>query len=78
MRILRFPEVAAKVGLKSAQICHLISQGRFPAQVKLGPKASGWVEAEIDAWIEQRVNERNSGAAPRVVVGKAKAEVLQG
>ena len=56
-RILRWPDVQQRVGICRSQAHLLISKSRFPAQVKLGPRASGWIESEIIAWIEQRIAE---------------------
>lgn len=50
-RLLRLPEVMARVGLKRSAIYHRMSEGRFPKSRSLGPKCAVWVEAEIDAWI---------------------------
>jgi prophage regulatory protein len=54
-RVLRLPEVLARVGLGRSYIYKLISQGDFPRPIKLGPRASGWLEFEIDCWLEQRI-----------------------
>jgi prophage regulatory protein len=40
-----------------------MAEGTFPKPVKLGPKAVGWVEEEIDAWIRARMAERDGKAA---------------
>jgi len=36
-----------------------MAKGTFPKQVQLGPKAVGWIEAEIDAWIAARIAARD-------------------
>lgn len=60
-RILRWPEVHRRVGICRSHAHQLVSQGRFPAPIKLasGPnsRASGWLESEIDYWIGQRIIE---------------------
>ncbi|NCC62187.1 MAG: AlpA family transcriptional regulator [Verrucomicrobiae bacterium] len=56
---MRLPEVIARVGLKRASIYHHISQGTFPKPVPLGPRAVGWFEHEIDAWLRQRLEARD-------------------
>lgn len=53
--ILRRPEVEGRTGLSRSTIYLKIAQGSFPRPVSLGPRAVGWVSAEIDAWIEQQV-----------------------
>lgn len=56
-RLLRLPEVMARVGLKRSAIYQRMSEGRFPKSRSLGPKCAVWVEAEIDDWI-RRIAER--------------------
>lgn len=51
-RLLRLPEVMARVGLRRSAIYQRMSEGRFPKCRTLGPKCSVWVEAEVNAWIE--------------------------
>ena len=41
-QILRRKDVEATVGLSRSTIYHLISQGLFPAPIKLGKRAVGW------------------------------------
>ncbi|WP_166879071.1 AlpA family transcriptional regulator [Massilia mucilaginosa] len=52
-RIIRLPEVIGKTGLARATLYRMATSGRFPASISLGGKAIGWVESEIDAWIER-------------------------
>jgi prophage regulatory protein len=59
-RLLRLPEVIARVGLKRSAIYQRMSEGRFPKSRSLGPKCAVWVESEIDDWIHcvaQRMSE---------------------
>lgn len=50
-RLLRLPEVIARVGLKRSAIYQRMNDGRFPRSRSLGPKCTVWVESEIDEWI---------------------------
>jgi prophage regulatory protein len=60
MRILRRPETRTKTGLCDATIDQKEARGEFPQRVRLGTgRAIGWLEHEIDAWISDRVVERN-------------------
>jgi prophage regulatory protein len=54
-RILRRKEVQARTGLSRSTIYLMMSKGTFPRPLPLGPRAVGWLESWIDAWIEQRV-----------------------
>lgn len=56
-RFIRWPKVHDKVNLCRSHVHQLVSKGEFPAPIKLtsNGRASGWVESEVDAWIEQRI-----------------------
>lgn len=58
--ILRRPEVEARTGLACSTIYDGIKAGTFPAPIQLGPKAVGWVESEINAWLAARVAARDA------------------
>jgi prophage regulatory protein len=60
IRLLRLPQVIELVGLRRAAIYKLQSEGRFPRRVKLGVRAVGWVEAEIQEWLAERIQESHS------------------
>ena len=65
MRFIRPKETGRRVGFHPV---HCLRKGRdpaddFPAPVDLGEKAVGFVEEEIEAWIERRVAERNVAVA---------------
>ena len=60
-RFLRLPEVLKRISLSKAQIYNLISLGEFPQQIKLGDRASAWVESEINQWIDDRIRFSREG-----------------
>ncbi len=45
----------AKTGLSRSAIYLRVNQGRFPKSISLGGRAIGWVEAEIDEWINRQI-----------------------
>lgn len=53
--ILRLPGVKAKTGLSRSTIYDKIQNGEFPEPIQLGARAVGWVESEIDQWLEQLI-----------------------
>ncbi len=59
-RILRLPEVLQRVGLSRSSVYKRISEGSFPRSIPLGAKSVGFVESEVEAWIEKRIKERHS------------------
>ncbi len=55
-RILRLPNVKSRTGLSRSTIYALIKDKRFPKYINLGARSVGWLESEIEAWIESRIN----------------------
>ncbi len=55
--LIRLPEVLKRTGFGKAWIYRLISEGRFPAPVKIGVRAVAFVESEVDEWINQLSNQ---------------------
>jgi prophage regulatory protein len=60
-RVLRLAEVEAITGLKHSIIYEKIKHNEFPAPIALTASARGWVESEIDDWLDQRIAERDAG-----------------
>lgn len=58
--ILRRPKVEAKTGLSRSTIYAGMAAGTFPQAVRLGPRAVGWFEDEIDDWLAQRETARKA------------------
>ena len=57
-RFLRLADVIDIVGFKRSHIYALVAQGEFPPPVKLGRRASRWVQADIERWVELRIGAR--------------------
>ena len=58
-RILRLPEVKAKTGFGRSTIYAPFyikrgANGEFPRSIRIGARAVGWLESDIDQWIETR------------------------
>ena len=53
--ISRLPNVIKKTGLSRSTIYTLISQGEFPKQIKLSTRTIGWLDSDIDAWLDARI-----------------------
>ena len=63
IKLLKLKDVLAITGLSRSYVYALAQQGIFPKPVKLSERASAWIEAEIEAWIEGRVALRDQEAA---------------
>lgn len=58
MKVLRLKQVMVMTGLaRSTLYKYMVTEG-FPTQIKLGAKAVGWLETEVLAWLEARIQER--------------------
>jgi prophage regulatory protein len=53
-RILRRPETEERSGLRGATLDREEEAGRFPWRLLIGPRAIGWYETEVDAWVRNR------------------------
>lgn len=54
-QILRLPQVCRITGLCRSTIYQLESQRRFPCRVRIGARAVGWVESEVQSWVAGRI-----------------------
>ena len=53
-RILRCKDVMALTGLSRSTLYVMMSEGTFPASVKLSKRAVGWRAAVVQAWLDAR------------------------
>ena len=75
-RFLRLPEVQGRTGLSRSTIYVRLAEGRFPRPVSLGARAVGWVEAEVDKWIRERIAESRLEGAEAAGGEEAEAEIF--
>lgn len=50
--ILRLRDVIARTGLSRSTIYLRMSEGSFPSAISLGGRSIGWLEAEVDTWVD--------------------------
>lgn len=62
LTILRRKQVEVRTGLSRSTIYDRIKAGTFPAPISLGEKAVGWIEAEIDAWLNAQIEKSRKAA----------------
>jgi prophage regulatory protein len=53
--ILRKAETSRRVGLSIRHLERLESAGKFPRRIHLSANSAGWLEAEVNGWLHQRV-----------------------
>lgn len=61
-RILRLKDVLRCTGLGKTKIYDMQADGTFPPSIKLGERAVGWLQSEVDAWVQQRLQSRHTDA----------------
>ena len=56
-RILRLPAVMDVTGLGRSTVYLKMAEGQFPKSFKITERSCGWLEADIQNWIETKVLE---------------------
>jgi len=54
----RLPMVTNQTGFSPASIYRLVKEGKFPAPIKIGARASAWIGSEVDSYIMARIAAR--------------------
>ncbi len=57
-RFMRSQEVAEAISYSPNHIRRLEAKGKFPKRVQIGANRVGWVRAEVEQWIDDRMGER--------------------
>jgi len=58
MEVLRLNAVVTATGLARSTIYKLIGSGEFPRPVPLTGRCVGWIDSEVAAWIQSRIEAR--------------------
>jgi prophage regulatory protein len=74
-QILKLSEVKLITALSGSTIYRLISQGDFPKQIKLSERSSGWLQSEVEQWLQERIDASRDDALAMIKTA-AKKEVL--
>jgi prophage regulatory protein len=59
-KILRLRAAKDLTGLSRSSIYLMMRAGTFPKNISLGARAVGWLEADIQAWIDSRISATNA------------------
>jgi predicted DNA-binding transcriptional regulator AlpA len=62
VQILRLPQVCKVTGLGRSMIYQLEAERRFPTRVRIGLRAVGWVESEVQHWLARRIEHHRADA----------------
>ncbi len=63
--VQRLPVIQKRTGMSRAWIYAAMAARTFPAPIKLGARAVGWLEEDIDAWLALRIKLRDDAEPKR-------------
>jgi prophage regulatory protein len=52
--IIRKPQVRVLTGLGDSTIRRLVQAGNFPKPIQISPRAVGWRQDQVVAWVDSR------------------------
>jgi len=55
LQVLRMPQVCKVTGLCRSLIYQLEAEKRFPSRIRLGLRAVGWIEGEVQEWLATQI-----------------------
>ena len=59
LKIIKLPKVMEMTTFCRTTIYRLIEKGKFPKQIKLAERSSGWLENEVLDYLDDKINSRN-------------------
>ena len=60
-RILPWSELRRLVPFSRQHIFRLEKEGKFPRRIQVGANRIGWLQNEIEAWLQTRIDARGAG-----------------
>ena len=54
MKIINAEDVSIKTSLSVSHLRRLSKEGKFPRPIQISSIRQGWLEADVDDWIEQK------------------------
>jgi prophage regulatory protein len=73
MKILRVPQVSEMTGLSRIAIWRLEREQQFPKRVQLTTKTVGWIEKEVQEWMESLPRAVDAGSNQLITNDKEKS-----
>jgi len=59
--ILRIRAVMARTGMARSSIYQKMNAGEFPPSINIGSRSIGWLDDEIEGWIDHRTDVSRRG-----------------
>jgi len=60
-QLLTLKQVSTRVSLSISQIRRLIAANQFPRPIRISVGRKGWLEKDVDNWIQNLVKESKNG-----------------
>ena len=60
-KVLRLPCVKDRTGLARSTIYAHMAADSFPHPIQLGPRCVGWLESDIEDWLDARICRSRQG-----------------
>lgn len=57
-KLMRLPEVREFTQRSTTRIYADMEAGTFPRPIKIGPRAVAWTTSSLNAWLQERIAER--------------------
>jgi len=64
-KIIRLPEVMRTTGLARSTIYQKMAENSFPKPISLGVKSVGWLDTDIQHWIQERITQSSAALINR-------------
>lgn len=61
-QLLRPKDAALKAGISVSHLYALVAKNEFPQPVKISERVTAFVEAEVDDWIQVKIDSSRLGA----------------
>lgn len=62
-QLMKINSLIASTKMSRSQIYALVQKGEFPRPIKLSERSSAWVSAEVQEWIDVKIQARDLGEA---------------
>lgn len=59
-RITKSRPLCARLGISRSTLWREVHEDRFPKPIEISPRSFGWIEAEVDAWLAARIQQREA------------------
>ena len=52
-------EVEVRIGLACSTIYAMMADGKFPRPIKIGRRAVGWIEEDVNNWLSNKITQQS-------------------